>query len=514
MTLTISRLLNTFFIICMALFFIGPFSILVIKSIGDSLNTSDLNFIYSGFAKSALSTFYVVTCSTFFILFWGSGLAFLTTFYDFRYKSILRTLCILPISIPLYIYAFVFLGLFDYSSITMSFMRGLGLDFTIPAFCLLVLTYTIGLVPYSFMLFEKKFKNLDPHLFFSVESLGLKKGKIKLFFPLVRPTIVLVFVLSMMEMVSDFGAASVLNVDTVSTFIYLSWTTFFSLGTAAKLSLIISLCMIGLLFFETKIDYKKTSVECSNGRFVRSKDRLFYGLFLLLLLYITFSLVLTVGLLGAWTLNGGIEEYSSSLFRLVGYSFFFAAFCASFIVILGGLVTLFTRLSNSKVENLMKFSQYGYSLPGVIVAIIFLSFVTSVPALIPFTFYFVVLALAFKLFSVPYKNFYSYLSQYNQNIDLAGFSLGLSPYQVAKKIHLPLIKTVFPFAFLATFLEVLKEMPINVVLRNSEHQTLATKIFELTSEGEWERASLYGLILVICSFLIGLILLKGKKHVS
>ena len=52
-------------------------------------------------------------------------------------------------------------------------------------------------------------------------------------------------------------------------------------------------------------------------------------------------------------------------------------------------------------------------------------------------------------------------------------------------------------AAILVFVDVMKELPITLMTRPFGLGTLATKIFELTSEGEWERAALPAITLII-----------------
>jgi len=66
-------------------------------------------------------------------------------------------------------------------------------------------------------------------------------------------------------------------------------------------------------------------------------------------------------------------------------------------------------------------------------------------------------------------------------------------------------------AALLVFVDVMKEMPITLMTRPFGWDTLATRIFEMTSEGEWERAALPAVSLVIVGLLPVLLLVKHSE---
>ena len=74
------------------------------------------------------------------------------------------------------------------------------------------------------------------------------------------------------------------------------------------------------------------------------------------------------------------------------------------------------------------------------------------------------------------------------------FSAGLSP----NKVH--------PMA-----IEVMKELPITLMLRPFDLNTLPVKIYEYTSEGEWEKASISALILMGLAISFTFLMNKNRK---
>jgi iron(III) transport system permease protein len=68
-------------------------------------------------------------------------------------------------------------------------------------------------------------------------------------------------------------------------------------------------------------------------------------------------------------------------------------------------------------------------------------------------------------------------------------------------------------AIVLVFVDVMKEMPITLMTRPFGWDTLAVKIFELTSEGEWERAALPAVVLVLGG-LVPVILLTRRADTT
>jgi iron(III) transport system permease protein len=79
----------------------------------------------------------------------------------------------------------------------------------------------------------------------------------------------------------------------------------------------------------------------------------------------------------------------------------------------------------------------------------------------------------------------------------AARSLGATPGQVLRRVYVPILRPGLLAAALLVFVEVMKEMPATLLLRPFGWDTLAVRVFELTSEGEWQRAALPAVALVL-----------------
>jgi iron(III) transport system permease protein len=58
------------------------------------------------------------------------------------------------------------------------------------------------------------------------------------------------------------------------------------------------------------------------------------------------------------------------------------------------------------------------------------------------------------------------------------------------RVHLPMLRAPLLAAAALAFVDIMKELPITLMTRPFGWDTLATRVFEMTSEGEWERAAL------------------------
>jgi iron(III) transport system permease protein len=98
------------------------------------------------------------------------------------------------------------------------------------------------------------------------------------------------------------------------------------------------------------------------------------------------------------------------------------------------------------------------------------------------------------------------------SMDMAARSLGAQPRRVLRRIHIPLMRTGMTGAAILVFVEVMKEMPATLLLRPFGYDTLAVRVWQLTSESFWELAALPALTIVGVGMLPVLLLLRSSRR--
>ena len=97
------------------------------------------------------------------------------------------------------------------------------------------------------------------------------------------------------------------------------------------------------------------------------------------------------------------------------------------------------------------------------------------------------------------------------SMDASSATLGVSGLSMIKKIHLPMIKGGILTAMVLVFVDIMKELPITLMTRPFEMNTLAVKVYEYTAEGLWEHAALPALAIVLVGFIPIMILLSQTE---
>jgi iron(III) transport system permease protein len=103
------------------------------------------------------------------------------------------------------------------------------------------------------------------------------------------------------------------------------------------------------------------------------------------------------------------------------------------------------------------------------------------------------------------------MNRITPSLDEASISMGATGISLLRRVHLPILRSGLFTAAMLVFVDVMKEMPITLMTRPFGWDTLAVKIFELTSEGEWERAALPAVAIVLGGLLPIIIFTKKTE---
>lgn len=453
-------------------------------------------------------TFILVLSVSLISLFLGLFFGGLVGLYDFPLRSQFERLFILPLAIPPYVMAFLTIGLYDGTGVIQTFVRELNSNFgfyNIRNGLGLTLSLSFSLFPYMFLMMRSGLKTVHEDVIDSAELLGAKglKRWTNLLIPLIKPWIAAGLLFIIFEVLSDFGAVSLFNYRTFTTAIYKSWFGFFSIGMAVRFAIILFFITF-LIHYLEGVYQKKRVAHFEIGSKKRKRRKLgplmksMATLICFLFFLITFLLPVSLLLKWSFFADGNILMWSVQSIAL--------AFIGTVVLFLLAFSGIF--LSRKKVwKNLLKIPQFGYAVPGTVLA---LAFFLSSEGFIGFfdlertafiSLCVLVLAIAVRFFLLFFRS----LQANYQNVDKSLFesSMLLESSSVLRffTLYLPLLKTGLIAGALLTFVEILKELPMTLMMRPFGLETLSVKIFEYTSEGEWKRAALPSLMIVLVSLI-------------
>lgn len=463
----------------------------------------------------------------------GVSLAWLTSLCEFPGRRWLDWALMLPFAIPAYVLAFVFVGLLDFSGPVQTALRtwvdpGIRLP-GVRSTGGVIIVFVLVFYPYVYLLARSAFLAQGKGFMEAARVLGLSPWQAfwRVALPVARPAIGAGVALALMESLADFGAVSVFNFDTFTTAIYKTWYGFFSLSSATQLASLMLLFVALLLFTEHRSRGAiRPSSERPRGqalyRLKGWKAVMATGWCVLVFLC---AFVIPITQLIIWFWQRGRFDFDERYITLIMHTIYLGLFAAALTVSAALLLAFSKRLSPTRpMKALVGFSTLGYALPGSVLAVaIMLAFgYLDSHAVVPLSTWLggtgkpillgslgaLLLAYVVRFMAVAYGPLEGALERIKPSLPEASRSLGVNSFALFRRVYLPLLMPGTLSAALLVLVDVMKEMPATLLMRPFGWDTLAVRIFEMTSEGEWSRAALPALTLVLVGLLPVVLLIR------
>ena len=450
--------------------------------------------------------------------------AYFISFYNFPGVNFFNWALILSFAVPPYIYAYSLTAFFENYGTLFSILTNLFGDYEynryIPKFDGIVgsiLSMSFSIFAYVYVLTRASFFYQSNNLIEVSKNLGLssKQSFFKVILPSARPAIVVGLSLVAMETLSDFGTVSFFSISTLTTGIYNAWIAYDDLSTANLLSFVLLFFILILFLFENFTRNGAKYHQPSRGyKKIRKIDLLGYKSFLptifcSILFFLSF--IFPLSQMFYWTIKfpkylKDLDIISLNLNTLV------LVFVSSFCLIILAFVTNYgNRVSRSKLlEYLSTFSISGYAIPGVILAVALITFFAwmsetstlllgtpSFKSIFIGSFFGLVFSYFIRFYSVAFNGIKSGYSKINQSIDDSSYLLGNSRLKTFFLIHMPYLKTnVFLIGILIT-VEIMRELPLTLILRPYNFETFATLAYNYAGQDLLEAAAVPSLFLIL-----------------
>ncbi|MFP5421352.1 MAG: ABC transporter permease [Gammaproteobacteria bacterium] len=469
----------------------------------------------------------------------GVSLAWLTSLCEFPGRRWLDWALMLPFAIPAYVLAFVFVGLLDFAGPLQTLLREwFGSDVRFPRVRStggVIIVLVLVFYPYVYLLARNAFLAQGKGLMEAARVLGLSPWRAfwRVALPMARPAIGAGLALAIMETLADFGAVSVFNFDTFTTAIYKTWYSFYSLTSATQLASLLLLAVMLVLYGERRARGAVRPVnERPRGKalyHLKGGQALAASAWCGLVFACGF--VIPVLQLIVWFWQRGRFDLDERYSALILHTLYLGAMAALITVSVALLLAFSRRLTPTRLmRGTVGVANLGYALPGSMLAVaIMLAFsYLDRELVIPLSSWLggagkpillgslsaLLLAYMIRFMAVAYGPLENSLARIRPSLPEASRSLGVGGVGLFFKVYLPLLVPGALSAALLVFVDVLKEMPATLLMRPFGWDTLSVRVFEMTSEGEWARAALPALTLVLVGLLPVILLIRrsARRH--
>ena len=474
----------------------------------------------------------------------GVSCAWILAKYKFFLSNIVEWALLLPAAIPAYIVAYCYTDFLEYGGIIQTALREIfnwqsAKEYFFPEIRSMtgaILILSFALYPYIYFITKVAFTSTPKNLF-NVAKIHGKSEFLYVALPMARPAIIAGLSLVLMETISDFGTVEFLAVETVTLGIFNLWLGMNNLSAASQLSFLAFTFIVVLLGVELSARKNQKFNNPQASSFEEKIEEISYIksllLFFICLLPILFGFIIPVLIL----INLSMQSFDQSNF----YYFVNISLNSISISLFGAFLTIlfsFIIVVAVKYHGGKKFSFFatiagsGYAFPGVILALgttFFLSFIQNninelflnfnlnwnLTLIGTFTALLYTYICRFNAIGIGYIN--SGIQRVSSNLLEAGMLQGVSFNKSLLRIIFPLIRPSILTGFLIVFVDIFKELPVTLLLRPFNFETLATYVYQYAKEEMLEQCALAALLIILIGTIPVFILnktinLSYKKH--
>lgn len=481
-------------------------------------------------------------------LFLGASAAWLVTAYEFPGRGWFDRLLMLPLAIPGFIMGFVYVTIFEFAGPVQTFLRtqfgwSRG-DYWFPNIASpsgLILVLTLVLYPYVYVLARSAFREQAANTLEAANVLGYEGRQAfwRVALPLARPQIAVGVLLVTMETLTDYGTVSFFSYPTLSERIIVLWNTSFDSAAATELASLMVLIALVLLFGEQALRrqarfYQQGSYgRRMERRVLNGRKKLLATIFCTLLLGAAFILPLTQ--LTIWT----IAEFRDPTITVLSEPFLIYTRDTLILGTAGALTTIVLALliaySNRRKSVgtrtyprwLSRLLTIGYAMPGAVIAVGVLTVVNPIDGavtdfaasvgyrgfgyLLTGTVMALVYGYSVRFMALGYNSISASVDKVRPTMEAAARTMGAGSGRIFRRIHIPLVRTGIGAGAILVFVDIMKELPITLLLRPFGMDTLAVRAHLLSVEGFHESAAIPALMILLTGLIPVLLLMQIGK---
>ena len=461
----------------------------------------------------------------------GTGCAYLVSFYKFPGVNFFKWALILSFAVPPYIYAYSLTAFFENYGTAFTILKHLfgeaNYNSSIPKFDGMfgaILSLSFSLFSYVYILTRASFYYQSQSLIDLGKNLGFSKRKtvFAIILPSARPAIVAGLSLVAMETLSDFGAVSFFGINTLTTGIYNAWAGFDDLAFANQLSFYLLIFILALFILENYSRKKARYHSLTKGGFKQkekiklNKSNSFWA-FTACFVVLFFSFIFPLSQMLYWTIIFPKNFFDLKIFDLFTNTIYLVLLSSLTLIVFSFITNYGNRVSRSKLLNILTtFSISGYAIPGVILAVAFITFIAwfdntvisffelkSIKKLFIGSILGLVIVYFIRFYSLACNGIKSGYEKINRSIDESAYLIGYSKLKTFLNIHVSYLRNSILLIGILISIEIVRELPITLILRPFNFETFSTTAYIYASQDLLEAAAVPSLcLIIIASFFI------------
>lgn len=445
--------------------------------------------------------------------------AWIVSTCDFPGRRFFEWALVMPLAIPTYVAAFVYFQVIDASiPIQVAIRREFGIDVYLVAekvfrYALLSIVMASVLAPYLFLTARSSFSRQSRNLIEAAQSLGRSPGPV--FFtvalPLARPAIAAGMTLVLMEVLNDYGAVNLFGVPTLTEGIFRTWFGLADRASALRIAGFVMLLVCFLVFVE-RLHRGRSRYSAGIGHSEPVSPRKLrrgkaIAAFVICFIPLAIGFLFPVYQLSIWAWMTYEKVLSPDYWTQLWASFALALGTSLGLTAIAVLLVYTIRLRRGRrLRTITRLASLGYAAPGAVVAVgVMVTFGTidgwfqssGWNTFLSGTFFAIIFAYMVRFAAVAVEPVESGMTRIAPSLDEASRLLGKTPFATLFRVNLPLLRGTLLAAGMLVFVDILKELPLTMILRPANFETLATTAFGLAKEGRIQECAVPSLAIVL-----------------
>lgn len=450
-----------------------------------------------------------------------------------KVKGLLMGLLMMTMVSPPFVSALAYIQLFGRRGIIT--YRLLGLSINPYGWGGIVAMQSLSFVPLNALLLMGVLSKVDQSLIHASRDLGAGPSHTlwDVILPLIRPAMLVCFLLSFIRSLSDFGTPMIIGgrFNVLAPEIYLQIIGYSNLPRASAMNMIILVPAL-IIFVFYRLLMRNSLFSASDGKTGKFQSVFHLKGIANLLLTILSALFYGMMLLqygsifvGAFTksirgkLHFSLEHFeqlrmynSSTLVRSIVY----ALIVAIAGTIFGMLLSYYIERRRIPLRNFTDFvATLPYMLPGTCFGIGYILAFNHPPLKLTGTALIVILNMIFKQLPTTTKTTSAALSQISVTMEQAAQDLGAQKFHVIKDIVFPNLKNAFLVGFINNFTSAMTTVGAVIFLIHPGKKIAVFSLFDAVNSGEYGLASLIAAFIIIITLLVNLglsrIIMRGRR---
>ncbi len=505
-----------------------------------SLSNYQEFFSKSYYTKTITNTLIVSFGGTLGALLLGVPLAFFTSRFRIRGKTLLATLAVLSLLSPPFIGAYSWIIMLGNNGFLRQFFLSIGIPLpTIFGPTGIILVYSLQYYPFVFLLTSGALTAVDRSIEEAAENLGA--SALTRFFrvtlPLVLPSVSAGGLMAFMMSLANFGTPMIIgrNFHVLPTMAYNLFTSEVgdNPGLASTVSILLILVSTLAIFFQrfasSRRKYSSTMLNKQSIKTLHGLANFGAHLVSYLIVFISTLPLAVVVIYSFRKTRGpvfhpgfGIQSYQKIFHdvpKAITNSLVFSVTAVIFIVIVGTLLGfVMSRKKNLPAKVLDPLLMIPYIIPGTVLGIGFIVAFNGKPLYLAGTAIIIILAYFIRRLPYSIRSSASILKQMDPALEEAGINLGSPPGRTFRKVTLPLMIPGILSGAIMSWVTAVNELSSSIVLYVGRTMTMPVRIYLSVLDGLFGTASALATILLVSTgialFIVNKFLGVGKDTIT